>query len=85
MQLREKERKLAEQAQLEKLEFERILQVQAEADARDREQMEVKHEINIGPFLSCFPPPASSRRALWQSVRGRGFFSCAVVPLFVVC
>jgi len=48
VQMREKERKLAEQAQLEKLEFERILQVQAEADARDRESMEVKHEINIG-------------------------------------
>merc|ERR1711871_735289 len=47
VQMREKERKLAEQAQLEKLEFERILQVQAEADARDREQMEVKHQINV--------------------------------------
>ena len=46
MQMREKERKLAEQAQLEKLEFERICNVQAEADARDRDEAEGKMEKN---------------------------------------
>eukprot|EP01048_Picozoa_sp_COSAG05_P023640 COSAG05_NODE_5207_length_1236_cov_1.339490_1_plen_274_part_00 len=47
VQMREKERKLAEQAQLEKLEFERICNVQAEADARDREEVEYKIEKNV--------------------------------------
>jgi hypothetical protein len=47
VQMREKERKLAEQAQLEKLEFERILMVQAEADARDREEMEKRIYQNV--------------------------------------
>jgi hypothetical protein len=47
VQMREKERKLAEQAQLEKLEFERILSVQAEADARDRAHVEHKHSENM--------------------------------------
>jgi len=47
VQMREKERKLAEQAQLEKLEFERILSVQAEADARDRELVEMKNLRNM--------------------------------------
>merc|ERR1711968_268774 len=47
VQMREKERKLAEQAQLEKLEFERILMVQAEADARDREEMEKRISQNV--------------------------------------
>ena len=47
IQMREKERKLAEQAQLEKLEFERILMVQAEADTRDREDMEKRIYQNV--------------------------------------
>lgn len=47
VQMREKERKLAEQAQLEKLEFERILMVQAEADARDREELDMKIHQNV--------------------------------------
>merc|ERR1711968_311452 len=47
VQMREKERKLAEQAQLEKLEFERILMVQAEADARDREELEKRIAQNV--------------------------------------
>ena len=46
VQMREKERKLAEQAQLEKLEFERILNVQAEADARDRKEVELQMRRN---------------------------------------
>ena len=58
VQMREKERKLAEQAQLEKLEFERILMVQAEADARDREEMEKR-------IYSSSRPP--SRTSTWSS------------------